>query len=130
MSGSAESPFSGPGPDQQFHDFLAEGRFMIQRSAGSGVYVFYPRAIAPGSGAADLEWVEASGEATVYSTTVVRQRPEKGGDYNVALIELKEGPRLMSRVVGVPPDAVTIGMAVRAKIGEIGDRAALLFEPV
>ena len=36
----------------------------------------------------------------------MRQRPEKGGDYNLALIELKEGPRMMSRVVGVPPEAV------------------------
>ncbi|MCG8559282.1 MAG: Zn-ribbon domain-containing OB-fold protein [Hyphomicrobiales bacterium] len=129
MPDTSDPSFSGPGPDQQFADYLAQGKFMIQRSASTGAYVFYPRAIAPGTGAADLEWVEASGEGTVYTTTVVRQRPEKGGDYNVAVIELKEGPRLMSRVEGIAPEDVSIGMAVRARIGAIKDQPALLFEP-
>ena len=99
--------FSGTGPARQFEQFLAEGKFMIQRSASSGASVFYPRTVAPGTGVADLEWIEASGKGTVYSTTVVRQRPEKGGDYNIALIDLEEGPRMMSRVVGIAPDQVT-----------------------
>ena len=63
-----------------------------------------------------LDWVKASGSGTVYSTTVVRRKPEAGGDYNVALIDLAEGPRMMSRVVGVEPTAVKIGMKVRARI--------------
>lgn len=130
MADGAEAAFAGPGPEQEFQAFLAEGKFMIQRSASTGEHVFYPRALAPGSGAADLEWVEASGDGTVYSTTVVRQRPEKGGDYNVALIDLAEGPRLMSRVVGVAPEEVQIGMAVRAKVGDIDGTPAVLFEPV
>ena len=73
-----------PGPEAQFRAYLAQGRFMIQRSKSTGAHVFYPRVAAPGTGEADLEWVEASGEGTVYATTVVRNRPEKGGDYNVA----------------------------------------------
>ncbi|MGF1649349.1 MAG: Zn-ribbon domain-containing OB-fold protein [Hyphomicrobiaceae bacterium] len=126
---SAADYFAGPGPERQFHDFLASGRFMIQRSQSTGAHVFYPRTAAPGTGAADLEWVEASGEGTVYATTVNRQRPEQGGDYNVALIDLAEGPRMMSRVVGIPPDQVTIGMKVRARIDRIGDTPAVVFEP-
>ncbi len=121
--------FDGPGPEAQFYAHLAEGRFMIQRSASSGTYVFYPRVLAPGTGEADLEWVEASGEGTVYATTITRRRPEKGGDYNVALIDLKEGPRMMSRVVGVEPDQVKIGMKVRAKIEELNGAPAVVFEP-
>lgn len=124
------SYFEGPGPDAEFESFLAEGRFMIQRSASTGEHLFYPRTLAPGSGAADLEWVEASGRGTVHSTTVVRQRPEKGGDYNIALIDLEEGPRMMSRVTGVAPDEVTIGMAVKAVVGELGGQTVVLFEPV
>lgn len=123
------SDSSGAGPERAFEAFLAEGKFMIQRSASSGAYVYYPREIEPGTGADDLEWVEASGDGTVYSTTVVRQRPEKGGNYNVALIDLAEGPRMMSRVVGIAPEDVTIGMAVRAKIDDLNGNTVVLFEP-
>jgi len=121
--------FDGPGPEAQFQEYLKEGRFMIQRSASTGKHVFYPRVVTPGTGEADLEWVEASGEGTVYATTVTRRRPEKGGDYNVALIDLAEGPRMMSRVVGIEPDQVTIGMKVRAKVEELNGAPAVVFEP-
>ena len=67
------------GPEEQFRAGLAEGRFMIQRSRSTGAYVFYPRPFVPGTGETDLEWVEASGEGTVHSTTVNRRSPEKGG---------------------------------------------------
>lgn len=122
-------PAASPGPDERFFAFLAQGKFMLQRQKGTDRYVFYPRTIMPGVGTADLEWVAASGRGTVYSTSVVRQRPEKGGAYNVALIDLEEGPRVMSRVEGVAPDAVKIGMAVVARIDTGGDRPCLVFDP-
>jgi len=114
-------------PDADFQRFLAEDRFMIQRSRASGQYVFYPRTIAPGTGARDLEWVEASGLGTVYSTTVVRKKPQEPS-YNVALIDLAEGPRMMSRVEGIAPDAVQIGMAVRARIVSQDGEPIVVFE--
>ena len=117
------------GPEAQFRAYLAEGRFMIQRSKSTGAHVFYPRVAAPGTGESDLEWVEASGEGVVYATTVVRNRPEKGGDYNVALIDLAEGPRMMSRVVEIEPTAVEIGMKVRARVGELDGAPQILFTP-
>ena len=46
----------------------------------------------------------------------MRRKPESGGDYNVALVDLAEGPRLMSRIDGVPPEQVRIGMRVRARV--------------
>ena len=119
---------TAPGPERQFRDYLKQGRFMIQRSRGSGEHVFYPRTMTPGEGSTDLEWVEAGGGGTVYATTVVRQRPEKGGIYNVALIDLDEGARLMSRVEGVAPDNVRIGMRVRARIAEQDGEPILLFD--
>lgn len=116
-------------PEAQYQQFLAEGRFMIQRSAGSGRHVFYPRVAEPETGATDLEWVAASGRGTVYSTSVVRQKPPTP-NYNVALIDLVEGPRMMSRVVGIAAEEVRIGMAVAAKIIRDGEAAVLVFEPV
>ena len=114
-------------PDAEFRAFLAEGRFMIQRSKSSGVHVFYPRAIAPRTGARDLEWVEASGRGAVYSTTVVRKKPPEPS-YSVALIDLAEGPRMMSRVEGLDPAAVTIGMAVQARIVDQDGEPVVVFE--
>ena len=120
---------SSLGPDAQFCAFLKQGRFMIQRSKSTGIHVFYPRVAVPGSGESDLEWVEVSGAGKVYSTTVVRNRPDRGGDYNVALIDLAEGPRIMSRVVGIDPTEVKIGMKVRALIDELDGAPQVLFVP-
>jgi len=114
-------------PDAEFRAFLAQGRFMIQRSKGSGAHVFYPRAVAPGTGARDLEWVQASGRGVVYSTTVVRKKPPEPS-YNLALIDLAEGPRMMSRVEGLDAAAVAIGMAVRARIIDQDGEPVVVFD--
>ena len=114
-------------PDEDFRRFLGEGKFMIQRSLETGAYVFFPRVAEPGTGAA-LEWAPASGRGTVYATTVVRKKPPEPS-YNVALIDLEEGPRMMSRVEGVEPDEVVIGMAVRAAITEQDGEPVIVFTP-
>ncbi|MBO6719748.1 MAG: OB-fold domain-containing protein [Rhizobiaceae bacterium] len=102
---------------------------MLQRSASSGRSIFYPRVAEPGTGATDLEWVEASGLATVYSTTTQRSRPPKP-DVNVALVDLDEGPRMLARIDGIAPDAVTIGMRVRAEIVTEDDMPMVVFRPL
>ncbi|HXT09427.1 MAG TPA: OB-fold domain-containing protein [Roseiarcus sp.] len=111
------------GPQAQFKAYLAEGRFMIQRSRSSGHYVFYPRVAVPGSGETDLEWVAASGEATVYAITVNRTRE---GAYNIALVDLAEGPRMMSRIEGV--ETAPIGARLKARIAAIEGEPALVFD--
>jgi uncharacterized OB-fold protein len=59
---------------------------------------------------------------------VVARRETEGGPYNVALVDLDEGVRMMSRVEGiVAPDQVVIGQRVNAFIGRIDDKAAVLF---
>jgi uncharacterized OB-fold protein len=98
------------GPEAQYFENLKQGRFMLQRR-NTGQYVFYPRWL-PG----DWEWTEVSGKGEVYSRTVVRQPAERGGDYCIALVTLAEGPRMMTRVIGIAPSDVTIGMKVRAEI--------------
>jgi uncharacterized OB-fold protein len=115
-------------PELEYQQFLAEGRFMIQRCRDNGRFLFYPRIAQPATGSTNLEWIEASGKGSVYSTTVVRQRPP-APSYNVALIELAEGPRMMSRVIGVPPEDVTIGMAVAARIIVDDGQPLVVFEP-
>jgi uncharacterized OB-fold protein len=115
-------------PEKEFFEHLQAGRFMIQRSPSTGQHVFYPRVAAPGSGASDLVWMEACGLGTVYSTTTIRQKPP-APNYNLALVDLAEGPRMMARVDGVAPEAVKIGMKVKARIVRENDQPMVVFEP-
>ena len=116
-------------PEQEYFAHLAQGRFMLQRSRASGKFFFYPRVAEPVTGARDLEWVAASGRGTVYATTVVRVKPPQQ-PYNVVLVDLEEGPRVMSRVEGMAPEAVRIGMQVQARIARQDERELLLFDLV
>ncbi len=117
-------------PQEEYFAHLAEGRFMIQRSRSTGDHVFYPRVAAPRTGLTDLEWVPASGRGVVYATTVMRVRPP-APSYNVCLVQLEEGPRMMSRVEGIAPESVAVGMAVRARIGRDDEGQPLVvFDPL
>lgn len=107
---------SASGPEFAYKEKLAQGRFELQKCLACAKHVFYPRVLCPHCGADRLAWVEASGAGVVYSTTVVRRKPEAGGDYNVALIDLAEGPRMMSRVAELAPADVKIGLKVRARV--------------
>lgn len=118
------APQSAPACDQRYFGALAEGRFEIPRCNSCGRFHFYPRVLCPHCGSQALEWRAPSGRGVVYSVTIVR----KGGDdYTVVLVDLDEGPRLMSRVVGMPVEQVRIGMAVQARIDTIDDAPLLVF---
>ena len=118
-----------PGADALYWQALAAGQFRIQHCTTCARYVFYGRVLCPHCGADSLEWVDASGRGTVYSTTVVRGKPGEGKDHNIALIDLAEGPRLMSRIEEIDPSAVRIGMQVRAAIRKQGETSLLVFVP-
>ena len=106
---------------------LRDGIFMIQRCEACSRHVFYPRVLCPHCASAKLDWVRPRGTGTVYSTTVVRRSEAKGGPYNVALIDLDEGVRLMSRVEDIAPEDVRIGMRVRVSIGSVNGTPAPVF---
>lgn len=129
MSGTPLASDQAMGPERYFQSQLEQGRFVIQRSRSSGEHVFYPRCFAPGTGADDLEWVEPSGLGTVYSTTVVPKAKDGSDGYNIALVDLAEGPRMLTRVVSIAPEEVRIGMKVKAFIGEIDGATVVLFAP-
>lgn len=93
---------------------LKRGELGYQFSPSSQQAVFYPRVIAPRTGAADLEWRVSKGLGTVHATTVVH--PQQGGPYNVCLVDVDEGFRMMSRVEGIEPALVKIGMRVRFRV--------------
>lgn len=116
-------------PDLEFQRFLAEGRFMVQRSRSSGRFVFPPRVAEPGTGARDLEWVEVSGSGILYSITfIVKKDPAQ--NYNVALVDLAEGPRFLARLDQVTPQTAAIGMPVSARIIQGATDPVLVFVPM
>lgn len=111
-----------PVPDavtRPFWEGVAEGVLRLQRCAGCGRHVFYPRAVCPFCASAELAWVEAAGVGTVHSFTVVHRAPAEYRDevpYVVALVDLDEGVRMMTRLVDVEPAAVRVGMPVEVAI--------------
>jgi uncharacterized protein len=116
------------GPEAHWRAALAAGQILVQRSLRSGAYVFPPRVMAPGTGADDLEWVEVAGGGSVYSVTTISPKPP-AEPYNVVLVDLDEGPRMMSRVEGMAAKDVAIGMRVKARIGSKDDVPIVLFDP-
>lgn len=118
-----DNPDTDLGPQAAYEAFLQQGRFMIQRSQSTGEYVFYPRVCAP-SGAQDLEWVEASGRGTVYAATMKRARE---GATSIVLVDLEEGPRMMSTIAGDVD--LPIGTKVTARVETDGETPRVVFDP-
>lgn len=103
---------------QPFWDAAAEGRLVLPRCAACGFVIWYPRRFCPDCGGREVRWFEASGDGAVYSFTVTRKGQgawRDAGPYVVAYVELAEGPRLMTNLIGVDVDTVAIGQAVRVR---------------
>ena len=104
-------------PNAVFMDYCQKDQLAFQRSP-SGKAIFYPRIVEPLTGEL-LRWELSKGVGTVYSTTVIYSRDEK--PYNVALIDLDEGYRMMSRVEGIDPELIRIGMRVQVEMRAFDD---------
>ena len=112
-------------PHATYLAHLEQGDLAYQVTPG-GEAVFFPRIAAPGTGAA-LEWRVSAGTGQVHSCTTMRRRGELAE--NLSLIELDEGFRMMSRVVGLPPEEVRIGLRVTLKVLRDGDAPLPVFVP-
>jgi uncharacterized OB-fold protein len=118
------------GPDAGFQARVADGRLWLQHCRACAQAVFYPRILCPVCHSTDLEWRPASGLGQVYSHTTILSRPAAGqtepGRHVIVLVDLDEGPRMMSHLPGTPPKTITIGLRVHARItGEPGHRAVV-----
>ena len=98
-------------PLMTYIEHCARGELAYQVCTDDNTPVFFPRVVAPKTGSTNLEWRVSKGLGTVYATTVVHQQGTSRR-YNVALIDLDEGFRMMSRVEDIDPMQVKIGMRV------------------
>ncbi len=124
-----------PTPDTQpYWDGAAAGELRIQRCLDCQVPYFYPLPICPSCGSARVEWFTASGDATLYSY-VINHRPAPGfedeGPYAIAVVQLAEGPRMMSSIRGVPatPDDLVLDMPLRVAFEQRGEVWLPVFGP-
>ncbi|TAJ94328.1 MAG: Zn-ribbon domain-containing OB-fold protein [Gammaproteobacteria bacterium] len=119
--------FSGTGPFISYKQALKAGEFKIQKCESCGKHIYYPRSLCNHCGSPRLAWVKASGKGIVYSTSIVRQKPEQGPDYNIALVDLEEGPRMLTRIVDIKPEDIRIGMPVQGAVGDVDGEPAVVF---
>ena len=110
-----QRPLPTPSPlEQPYFDGCREGELRLQTCNHCHRAQFYPRVLCSHCGHDDLSWQPASGLGVVASFTVARRAVSQAFEapYVIALIDLEEGVRLMSHVVDVDPDAVTVGLPV------------------
>ncbi len=116
----------------EFFTGVREGRLTGIRCTHCGQLALPPKEYCPDCGKRGWERVSLSGEGTVDSYTVIRVAPRKfAGEapYAIAHVQLTEGIGLMGRVVGIPIDKLAVGLRVRFRPFESGDRAAIGFGP-
>lgn len=119
---------------QRFWDATARGVLLLPRCDACGFVIWYPRELCPECGANQVTWFEASGRGAIYSFTVTRKGQGSWRDaspYVFAIVELEEGPRVMTNVVDCDPEGLAIGDAVEVVFHDTGEGAALYrFRPV
>lgn len=112
---------------RQFWEGAKNHKLMIQRCADCDKFIFYPRIICPHCYSEQVSWVEASGLGRIHSYTVIhRAAPpfNEQAPYVVAIIELNEGVRMVSRVVG-DRDKISIDKQVSVVFEKIDDEVTL-----
>jgi uncharacterized OB-fold protein len=117
-----------------FWDGLKDQKLRIQYSPSSGQWVFYPRVLAPGTLADDLEWREITGAGTVYTYTIGRRPTAPPWADRVpqiiAVVEVDEGAHIPTELVGVQPEDVRVGLRVQPVFDHAGGATVLLkFKP-
>ncbi|WP_040481503.1 Zn-ribbon domain-containing OB-fold protein [Luminiphilus syltensis] len=102
------------GVSAPFFEGASDGVLKIQHCADCGHWQFYPRPFCTACGADDPAWEVTRGRGTVASFSIVRRGLTKAYEapYAVALIDLAEGPRLMSNIIDCDPENITVGAAV------------------
>ncbi len=132
-TGSADRFVPTPSPETRpFWDGTAAGELRIQSCNDCREPFFYPRSSCPRCGGMNLEWIVCSGRATLYSY-VISARPAPGFEAPtvIAVVELEEGPRMLTNIVGVLPEPqfLPLDLPVRVTFEERGDLAIPVFEP-
>ncbi|GAA2410807.1 OB-fold domain-containing protein [Actinomadura vinacea] len=117
-----------------YWDAARERSLLIRHCDPCGEPYFYPRPFCPRCWSDQVRWVEASGRASLYTYSVVHRNdlPPFGDrvPYIAALVDLAEGPRMMTDVVGCDPAELAIGMPLEVDFRDEGEVTVPVFRPL
>jgi len=109
---SRSKPLPHPTPETQpFWDGTRDGRLMIMHCNACAHDYFYPRPYCPSCFSKDTAWKQATGKAKLHTYMIIhRAAPgfESEAPYVVGVVELEEGPRMMTNIVDIEPDPATL----------------------
>jgi uncharacterized OB-fold protein len=119
-----------------YWDGARDGKLMLPKCQACGKAFFYPRVRCPFCSSGDIAWFQASGRGTLYSFEIAHQILNKAFKVKppviLAMVELEEGPRLMTNLVNVAPDPTVIAcdMPVEVVFEKLTDEISLpVFQP-
>ncbi|MBX5450461.1 Zn-ribbon domain-containing OB-fold protein [Thermogemmatispora sp.] len=130
---SEEPTYALPQSDSEsapYWEGIQQGELRIQFCTACRRHVFYPRMLCPHCHSDQLIWVTASGRGIIYSYTVVHRAfgPFAAeAPFIIAIVELEEGVRLMTRLINTPRERVRIGAPVQVTFDRVSGRPALPF---
>lgn len=122
------------GYTKEFFDWCKQGELRFQRCTDCGTWRHVPWPMCARCNSFEWEWARSSGKGAIYTWTTVHQAFLPGFaeevPYAGVIVELKEGPRIVSRVTGIPPDALRVGMPVEVWFDPVTDEVTLpMFRP-
>lgn len=127
MNVDVRSVTDGAPPEAAYERLLGARIFGYQKCNSCEASVFPPRVLCVACGSTSMDWEESTGDGTVYSTTTLF--PRNADPYAVALVDVDEGFRLMTRIVDTEAESVHIGMRVHVAITEVDGAPLPLFSP-
>ena len=134
--GAPSIPVPVPNPDNTgFWEACRRHELCLQRCGACGTLRHHPRPMCPHCNSVAYEWARASGRGTLYTFTIVHGPTlpafQAQAPYNVAVIQLDEGPFLVSNIVGCRAEQLRIGMRVEVVFEDLDDHVSLpRFKPL
>jgi uncharacterized OB-fold protein len=121
-----------PQADEESREFYEGARrheLMLMRCKSCRAWRLPSRPRCPDCWSTETEWAQASGRGTLYSFGIMHQKFPgfaDEGPYNYAVVELEEGPRIVSNIVGVPDDELRVDMPLVAYFDDVADDTTLV----
>jgi len=119
-----------------YWDGMKENKLMLPKCQDCGLVFFYPRGVCPGCQSRKIGWIQGSGKGKLYSFEILHRPFNRAvkvpTPYVLAMVELEEGPRMLSSLVNVEPDpkAITCDMPVEMVFSKLTDDITIpLFQP-
>ncbi|NQV61736.1 MAG: Zn-ribbon domain-containing OB-fold protein [Alphaproteobacteria bacterium] len=119
-----------------YWDGLREGKLMLPKCGDCGTAFFYPRILCPHCHSRNVGWIQASGKGKLFSFEIAYRTFNPAfkveAPFILAMVELEEGPRMMSNLINIEPDpsVVKCDMAVEVVFEKQTDEVTLaLFQP-